>query len=79
MPADCFQFAYLPLTTERGIDRFDRDTKVRWRIRRVVISPDDQTTAFVLEDSRHEYKNEYKNSRVAIYRTEDLLGESISR
>ena len=72
---DCYQFAYLSLSTEENIDRFDRDTKVRWRIRRVVISPDDQITAFVLEDSRQANRS----SRVAIYRTEDLLGGSISR
>ena len=73
---NCYQFAYLSLSTEENIDRFDRDTKVRWRIRRVVISPDDQITAFVLEDSRQANR---RSSRVAIYRTEDLLGGSISR
>lgn len=73
--ADYYQFTFLSLSTEEQIDRFDRDTKVRCRIRRVVVSPDDQITAFVLEDSRHGNKN----SRVAIYRTQDFLDGSISR
>ena len=73
--AYCYQFACFHLSTEEDIDRFDRDTKVRCRVRRVVVSPDDQITAFVLEESR----NGNKESRVAIYRTQDLLDESISR
>lgn len=73
--ADYYQFTYLFLSTEEDIDRFDRDTKVRSRIRRVVVSPDDQITTFVLEDSRHGNKN----SRVAMYRTQDILGGSNSR
>ena len=73
--ADCYQFVYLHISTEEDIERFDIDTKVKCRIRRVVLSPDDQIAAFLLEDTRH--GNE--SSRVAIYRTQDLLDGSTSR
>ena len=73
--ADCNQFVYLYLSPEKSVGRFDIDTKVRCQIRRVIVSPNDLITVFVLEDPRHGYNK----SRVAIYRTKDLLGGSSSR
>ena len=73
--ADCYQFVYMHLSSEEDIERFDRNTKVKCRIRRVVLSPNDQITAFVLEESRHGKEK----SIVAVYRTQDLHDESIPR
>lgn len=67
--ADFFQISYLPLSTEDKVDRVDVYTNLKCRIRKVVISPNDQITAFVLEDSQQEV-NKW---RLALYRTQDLL------
>lgn len=73
--ADFFQISYLPLSTEDKVDRVDVYTNVKCPIRKVVISPNDQITAFVLEDSQQEVKR----WRLALYRTQDLFDLPTSR
>lgn len=68
--SEYFEFSYLPLSIEEDIDRCDRDTNVNYRIRKVLVSPNDQITAFVLEGSQQGMKA----LRVALYLTHDLLG-----
>ena len=75
--ADFDQCSYLPLSTgaRDNLSRHDRNASVKCRIRKVVISPNDEITAFVLEDSRQGKKT----LRVALYHTQDLIGVPESR
>ena len=69
------KFSYLLLSEEGDMDRYDGDTKVKCRVQKVVISPSDEVTAFVLETSQQGRKT----LRVALYHTHDLLGPPSSR
>lgn len=45
------------------------DTRVESRIRKVVVSPDDEFTAFILE----EHRQEERILKIGLYRIEDML------
>lgn len=73
--ANFFQFLYLPPSREENVDRCHGSPNVKCRILKVIISPDDQITAFVLED----FQRGTQTWRVALYHTHELLGLPTSK